>query len=74
MRLFLIAAIVASLTTCAYAQADMGADPSKAEANKAEAEKKKKSEESERAFQDAVRRIREPEQAPKKRDPWGNFR
>jgi hypothetical protein len=72
MRLVAIAVIIASLMVpaCAYAQAD----PNKAEGNKYEEEKKKKSAESEKAFQDAVKRIREPEQAPKKRDPWGNVR
>jgi Tfp pilus assembly protein PilE len=69
MRVFAIAAIIASLTMPAYAQQDP-----KAEGNKAEAEKKKISQESEKAFQDAVKRIREPEQAAKKRDPWGNVR
>ena len=72
MRLVAIAAIIASLIMPAYAYAQ--ADPAKAEANKAEEEKKKKSVESEKAFQDAVKRIREPEQAAKKRDPWGSFR
>lgn len=73
MRLVAIAAIIWSLIMPAYAYAQE--DPSKAEANKAEAEKKKRSLESEKAFQDAVKRIREPEpDANKKRDPWGNFR
>jgi hypothetical protein len=71
MRTFAIAVIITSLTMPAYAQADMG-DPAKAEANKAEAERKKLSDESEKAFKDAVKRI--PEQAAKKKDPWGNFR
>jgi hypothetical protein len=73
MRILAITATIALLTMPAYAQKDMG-DPAKAEANKAEAEKKKKNEESEREFKDAIQRIREPEQAAKKRDPWGNMR
>jgi Tfp pilus assembly protein PilE len=72
MRILAITAIIALLTIPAYAQDS--ADPAKAEGNKAEADKKKKSEESEKLFQDAVKRIREPEQAAKKRDPWGNMR
>jgi hypothetical protein len=72
MRTFTIATIVASLTMPAYAQQPDMADPAKAEANKAETEKKKRSDESEKAFRDAVKRI--PEQAEKKKDPWGNIR
>jgi hypothetical protein len=48
-------------------------DPSKAEANKAEEQKKKESEEVERAYKDMLKRTTR-EQPAKKTDPWGNLR
>jgi hypothetical protein len=71
MRTFAIAAIIASLVMPAFAQED----PSKKEGNRYEEEKKKKNAESEKAYKDAIKRIREPEQADKKKsDPWGSIR
>jgi len=48
-------------------------DPAKAEANKAEEQKKKESEQIERAYKDMLKRTTR-EQPVKKTDPWGNLR
>jgi ribosomal protein L12E/L44/L45/RPP1/RPP2 len=69
MRALAIAAIIASLAVPAFAEED----PSKKEANKAEEQKKKESEEIERAYKDMLKRTNR-EQPVKKADPWGNMR
>ena len=70
MRPLVIAAIIASLTVPAFAQEG---DPAKAEANKAVEQKKKESDEIERAYKDALKRTNR-EQPVKKSDPWGSMR
>jgi len=69
MRTLVIAAIITSLAAPAFAEED----PSKAEANKAEEQKKKENEEIEKAYKDMLRRTTR-EQPVKKADPWGNMR
>jgi hypothetical protein len=70
MRPFVIAAIIASLAVPALAQEG---DPAKAEANKAEQQKKKEADEVERAYKDTLKRTNR-EQPVKKSDPWGSMR
>ena len=70
MRPLVVAAIIASLAVPAFAQAG---NPAKAEAIKAEEQKKKESDEIERAYKDAVKRTNR-EQPVKKSDPWGSMR
>jgi hypothetical protein len=70
MRPFVIAAIIASLAVPALAQ---DGDPAKAEANKAEQQKKKEADEVERAYKDTLKRTNR-EQPVKKSDPWGSMR
>jgi Tfp pilus assembly protein FimT len=70
MRPLVIAAIIASLAVPAFAQ---GGDSAKAEANKAEEQKKKESDEIERAYKDALKRTTR-EQPVKKSDPWRSVR
>jgi len=70
MRPLVIAAVIASLAVPAFAQ---GGDPAKAEANKAEQQKKKEADEIERAYKDALKRTTR-EQPVKKSDPWGSIR
>jgi len=69
MRLFAIAAIIASLTLPAYAESN----PDKEQLNKAMEEKKKESAEIEKAYRDAAKRL-PPPPAAKKPDPWSNLR
>jgi hypothetical protein len=72
MRVLAIAAIVTSLALPAFA----GEDPSKAEQYRFEEQKKKESEESEKAYKDTLKRTSR-EQPPKKTDswdPWRSFR
>jgi hypothetical protein len=69
MRAFAIAAIITSLARPALAQGD----PAKAEANKAEEQKKKEAEEVGKAYKDMLKRMTR-EQPAKKTDPWGNLR
>jgi len=69
MRTLVIAAIITSLAASAFAEED----PSKAEANKAEEQKKKENEEIEKAYKDMLKRTTR-EQPVKKADPWGNMR
>jgi hypothetical protein len=69
MRALVMAAILTSLAIPALAQED----PSKAEANKAEQQKKKEAAEIEKAYKDMLRRTTR-EQPVKKTDPWGNLR
>jgi hypothetical protein len=70
MRPLVIAAIIASLAVPALAQEG---DPAKAEANKAEQQKKKEADEVERAYKDTLKRTNR-EQPVKKSDPWGSMR
>jgi len=65
-----MAAIIALLAMPVYAEED----PSKAEANKAEEQKKKEAAEIEKAYKETIRRTRGDEAAKKKNDPWGNLR
>jgi hypothetical protein len=69
MRVLATAAIITSLAVPAFAQGD----PAKAEANKAAEQKKKESEEIERAYKDMLKRTTR-EQPIKRTDPWGNLR
>jgi ribosomal protein L12E/L44/L45/RPP1/RPP2 len=69
MRAFAIAAIITSLAVPAFAQGD----PAKAEANKAAEQKKKETQEVEKADKDMLKRTTR-EQPAKKTDPWGNLR
>jgi hypothetical protein len=70
MRPLVIAAIIASLAVPALAQEG---DPAKAEANKAEQQKKKEADEVEKAYKDTLKRTNR-EQPVKKSDPWGSMR
>jgi hypothetical protein len=69
MRALAIAAIITSLAVPAFA----AEDPNKAEEYKAQAQKKKESEEIEKAYKDMLKRTNR-EQPVKKADPWGNMR
>jgi len=69
MRAFAIAAIITSLAVPAFA----AEDPSKSDQYKAEEQKKKESEEIEKAYKDMLKRTNR-EQPVKKADPWGNMR
>jgi hypothetical protein len=69
MRVLAVAAIITSLAVPAFA-AD---DPAKAEANKAEEQKKKESDEIDRAYKDTLKKTTR-EQPVKKADPWGRVR
>src|SRR5262249_32930913 len=69
MRTLVIAAIITSLAAPAFAEED----PSKAEANKAEEQKKKENEEIEKAYKDMLKRTTR-EQPVKKAAPGGNRR
>lgn len=69
MRALAIAAIITSLALPVSA----AEDPNKAEAIKAEEQKKKESDEIEKAYKDMLKRTNR-EQPVKKTDPWGNMR
>jgi len=69
MRPLAIAAIITSLAVPAFAEDD----PAKAEANKAEEQKKKEAEEIDKAYKDTVKKTTR-EQPVKKTDPWGSVR
>jgi ribosomal protein L12E/L44/L45/RPP1/RPP2 len=69
MRTLAIAAIITSLAVPAFA----AEDPSKEQEYKAEEQKKKESEEIEKAYKDMLKRTNR-EQPVKKADPWGNMR
>jgi len=69
MRALAVAAIITSLAVPAFAEED----PAKAEANKAEQQKKKEAEEIDRAYKDTVKKTTR-EQPVKKADPWGSLR
>jgi hypothetical protein len=66
MRALAIAVTIASLAVPAFAQGD----PSKAEANKAEEQKKKEAEEIDKAYKDTLKKTNR-EAPAKKTDPWG---
>ena len=72
MRTLAIAAIITSLAAHVFA----AEDPSKAEQYKFEEQKKKESEEIERAYKDALKRMsrEEPAKKTEKWDPWRNSR
>jgi hypothetical protein len=69
MRVLAAAAIITSLAMPAFAEED----PAKAEANKAEQQKKKETEEIDKAYKDTLKRTTR-EQPVKKADPWGSVR
>jgi hypothetical protein len=69
MRALAIAAIITSVAMPAFA----AEDPVKAEAIKAEEQKKKEAEEIDKAYKDTVKRTTR-EQPVKKTDPWGSVR
>jgi hypothetical protein len=69
MRAVAIAAIITSLAVPAFAEDN----PAKAEANKAEQQKKKEAEEIDKAYKDTVKKTTR-EQPVKKSDPWGSTR
>jgi hypothetical protein len=69
MRAFGIAAIITLLAVPALAQGD----PAKSEANKAEDQKKKETDEVEGAYKDMLKRTTR-EQPARKADPWANLR
>jgi hypothetical protein len=69
MRVLAIAVIITSLAVPALAEED----PVKAEANKAEQQKKKEAEEIDKAYKDTLKKTTR-EQPVKKPDPWGGTR
>jgi hypothetical protein len=69
MRVLAVVAIITSLVVPAFA----AEDPAKAEANKAEEQKKKESEEIDKAYKDTLKKTTR-EQPVKKADPWGGAR
>jgi hypothetical protein len=69
MRALAIAVMMTSLAVPAFAQGD----PAKAEANKAEEQKKKEAEEIEKTYKDTLKKTTR-EQPAKKADPWGSLR
>jgi hypothetical protein len=69
MRVLAIAAIITSLAVPAFA----AEDPAKAEANKAEEQKKKEAEEIDKAYKETLKKTNR-EQPVKKADPWGSVR
>jgi ribosomal protein L12E/L44/L45/RPP1/RPP2 len=70
MRALVVAAIITSL---AAAPAFAAEDPAKAEGAKAVEQKKKETEEIEKAYKEMLKRTTR-EQPVKKADPWGNMR
>ena len=69
MRVLAIAAIITSLAAPAFAEED----PSKAEQYRFQEQKKKESEESERAYKETLKRTSR-EQPAKKTDSWDPWR
>jgi hypothetical protein len=69
MRALVVAAIITSLAVPALA----AEDPNKAEQYKFMEQKKKESEEIDKAYKDMLKRTNR-EQPVKKADPWGNMR
>jgi ribosomal protein L12E/L44/L45/RPP1/RPP2 len=69
MRALVVAAIIASLAAPAFA----AEDPAKADQYKALEQKKKETEEVEKAYKEMLKRTTR-EQPVKKADPWGNMR
>jgi hypothetical protein len=72
MRALAIAALIASLAVPAFA----AEDPSKAEQYRFEEQKKKESEEIDKAYKDTLKRMDRDQPAKKtdKWDPWGKMR
>jgi hypothetical protein len=72
MRVLAIAAIITSLAVPAFAEED----PSKAEQYRVEEQKKKESEEIEKAYKDMLKRTTREQPAKKTDawDPWGKMR
>ena len=72
MRVLAIAAIITSLAVPAFAEED----PSKAEQYRAEEQKRKESEEIEKAYKDTLKRMgrEQPDKKTDKWDPWRNSR
>ena len=70
MRAVVVAAIIASLATPALT----AEDPAKADQYKAVEEKKKETEEVEKAYKEMLKRTTPAQQPVKKADPWGNMR
>jgi hypothetical protein len=68
MRILAIAAIITSLAVPAFA----AEDPAKAEQYRVEEQKKKETQEIERAYRDALKRTshEQPAQKPDRSDPW----
>ena len=69
MRALVVAAIITSLAVPALA----AEDPNKAEQYRVLEQKKKESEEIDKAYKDMLKRTNR-EQPVKKADPWGNMR
>jgi len=69
MRALVVAAIITSLAVPAFA----AEDPNKAEQYKFMEQKKKESEEIDKAYKEMLKRTNR-EQPVKKADPWGNMR
>jgi hypothetical protein len=69
MRVLAVAAIITSLAVPAFA----AEDPARAEANKAVEQKKKESQEIDKAYKDTLKKTTR-EQHVKKADPWGGAR
>ena len=80
MRILAIAAIITSLAVPAFAALALSSfaaeDPSKAEQYRFEEQKKKETEEIERAYRDAVKRTsrEQPAQKTDRYDPWRSTR
>ena len=72
MRVLAAAAIV--IITSLAAPAFAAEDPAKAEANKAEEQRKKENEEIDKAYKDTLKKTAPREQPAKKADPWGAVR
>ncbi len=72
MRALAIAAIITSLAVPAFAEED----PSKAEQYRAEEQKKKESEEIDKAYKDMLKRTscEQPAEENRPQDPWRNAR
>jgi len=72
MYRIIVAAIIASLVVPAFA----AEDPSKAEQYKVEEQKKKETQEIDKAYQDMLKRMDREQPAKKtdKWDPWGSIR
>jgi hypothetical protein len=70
MRALVVPAIIASLAAPAFA----AEDPAKADQYKAVEQKKKETEEIDKAYKEMLKRTTPAQQPVKKADPWGNMR